>query len=476
MSRISSRTRFPRRRAVALPAALACLLGILSAAKCVQDKPESDYGEVAERIRKAGLKEEGAFEFLRRITGVGPRLTGSPEAAAAVDLARAMMAELGLDEVHLEPVTVNRWVRGEREEARIIGSATTGPVPLTVCALGGSMGTPESGITAPVVEVGSLEELDRLGPLVKGKIVFFNRPMDRTQTEPFAAYGGAADQRVRGAVEAARHGGVAALVRSLTFRVDDFPHTGLMAYLDGVPRIPAAAVSTAGAEFLSSLLKKVGTVSVCLKMSCRNLGSVPSANVVGEIRGGELPKEIVLLAGHLDSWDLGTGAHDDGAGCAVSLEALRLLKALGLRPKRTVRAVLFMDEEFGGTGGRFYASADQRKDERHLVVVESDRGGFLPIGIAAGGPEGRILERLRALNGLFRPLGISSFSPGGGGVDVGPLIKQGAAPAAVIPNSQTYFDVHHSAHDVLESVHPRELELQAVVLAILAYIIAQEGT
>lgn len=419
--------------------------------------------------------EEGAFELLRRITGVGPRLTGSPEATAAVDLARNMMAEMGLDAVHLESVTVNRWVRGEKEEAKIVDSASLGTIPLSVCALGGSVGTPGSGITAPVIEVKSLEEVDRLGTAVKGKIVFFNRPMDRGQTDPFAAYGGAADQRVDGAVSAARHGGVAVLVRSLTFRVDDFPHTGLMAYLDGVPRIPAAAISTSGAESLSALLKKEGAVSVYLKMGCRSLGPVQSANVVGEITGSEFPKEIILVGGHLDSWDLGTGAHDDGAGCAASLEALRLIKDLGLRPKRTIRAVFFIDEEFGGTGGRYYARAGERKGEKHLVAMESDRGGFLPVGIAAGGSRTGILRRLRAWRGLFEPLGVMRFGPGGGGVDIGPLIEQGTVPVAVVPNAQPYFDVHHSAHDVLSSVHPRELEFTAVILATLAYILAQEG-
>lgn len=476
MPKIFSRPRLRRTACAVFSAIVICLFRLpaaVSSAGAGQTRPP--YAEIAERIRKAGLTEERAFEFLRRITAVGPRLTGSPEAAKAVEVTRGMMAGMGLDNIHLEPVTVNRWVRGAREEAEIVHSASRAAFPLHVCALGGSVGTPDSGITAPVVEVKSFEELDRLGPGARGKIVFFNRPMDRSQTEPFAAYGGAADQRVRGAVQAARHGGVAALVRSLTFRVDDFAHTGLMTYDEGIPRVPAAAVSTSDADALSALLKKGGPVSVRLKMSCRNVGPVESANVVGELAGADHPEEIVLMGGHLDSWDLGTGAHDDGAGCAVSLEALRLIKDLGFRPKRTIRAVMFMDEEFGGTGGRYYVKDARRKHERHLLAMESDRGGFLPIGIAAGRSEAGLLQRLRALNELFKPLGVTSFSPGGGGVDVGPLIEQGTVPAAVIPNAQTYFDVHHSALDVLERVHPRELELQAVIMAILALIVAQEG-
>jgi hypothetical protein len=248
-----------------------------------------------------------------------------------------------------------------------------------------------------------------------------------------------------------------------------------MTYEEGVPRVPAAAVSTADAEVLSALLRKASPVAVRLKMSCRTVGSVPSANVVGEITGTELPKDIILVGGHLDSWDLGTGAHDDGAGCAASLEALRLIRAAGLRPKRTVRVVLFMDEEFGGTGGRFYAAAEARQGERHLVAMESDRGGFLPLGIAAGQPGSGVLRRLRAWRALFEPLGVTAVGPGGGGVDVAPLIREGAVPAAVIPNAQVYFDVHHSALDVLTGVHPRELEFQAVLMATLAYVLAQEG-
>ncbi|MGA2361001.1 MAG: M20/M25/M40 family metallo-hydrolase [Candidatus Aminicenantales bacterium] len=475
MKRITSSAARRKPQAAGLPAVLAGLVFGLAMISCARDQSLSHYGMVADKIRKMGLTDEKAYEFLRRITDVGPRLTASPEAAAAVDLTRKMMEGMGFDNVHLEPITVNRWVRGAKEEAKIICSGEPGAISLSVTALGGSIGTPGSGITAPVVEVRSFEELDRLGTGARGKLVFFNRPMDRTQVDPFAAYGGAADQRVSGAVHAARLGAAAVLVRSLTFRIDDEPHTGVMSYSSDVPKIPAAAVSTTGAETLSALLKNGKSVSVFLKMSCENLPPVPSANVVGEITGSESPHDIILVGGHLDSWDLGTGAHDDGAGCAASLEALRLLKDLGLRPKRTIRAVLFMDEEFGGTGGRFYVFASQRKGERHLVAMESDRGGFLPVGIAADRTGGRVLRRLRACADLFRPLGITSIGPGGGGVDVGPLVKQGAVPVAVIRNAQPYFDVHHSALDVLSRVHPRELEIQAIILATLAYVLAQVG-
>jgi hypothetical protein len=434
-----------------------------------------DYRAVVDKLRETGLRGERAFAFLERITSVGPRLTGSPQAAAAVDLCRSLMEELGLDRVHTEPVQVGRWVRGSVAEASVAGSASRTARPLAVCALGGSVGTSGSGITAPVIEVRSLDEVASLGESVKDKIVFFNRPMDRRTADPFAAYGAAADQRVGGASAAARFGAAAVLVRSLTFREDRHPHTGMLRYDADAPRIPAAAVSTADADLLSSLVRKEKGVSVSLRMDCRDMGKVVSANVVGEITGSDLPSEIVLLGGHLDSWDLGVGAHDDAAGCAAALEAVALLRDLGVRPRRTIRVVLFMDEEFGGTGGRAYAEAPQRKGERHIAAAESDRGGFVPTGLAVGAADRKALDRISPYADLLKPFGVSFLVPGGGGVDVGPLIQKGAVPAAVLINSQVYFDVHHSALDVVPSVHPRELELQAIILAALADILAQEG-
>ena len=439
-------------------------------------RPEDrSYARTFDRLREEGLTSERAYEFLRRITSAGPRLTGSPQADAAVEGSRRLMRELGLDKVHTEPVEVGRWIRGGVAEAVITATAARPAVPLAVCALGGSVGTPSSGLTAPVVEVRTLDELDGLGASLRGKIVFFNRPMDRRLADPFAAYGRAADQRVDGASAAARRGAAGVLVRSLTFRVDENPHTGMLRYRPGLPKVPAAAVSTADADVLSGLLKKEPGLAVTLKLDCRDAGRVVSANVVGEITGSERPGEIVLLGGHLDSWDLSVGAHDDAAGCAAALEAVRLIKALGLRPRRTIRVVFFMDEEFGGSGGRAYAAARERRGERHVVAAESDRGGFVPVGLAVGGRDPRVLELVSARAELFRPLGVSFIVPGGGGVDVAPLVERGAAPASVIVNAAAYFDVHHSALDTVASVHPRELELQAVILAGLAVILAEEA-
>ncbi len=456
-------------------AALAVVVLIVGARPPAASGQIGDAKAVVDRLREAGLASERAYELLRRITSVGPRLTGSSQAAAAVDLSRALMEELGLAKVHTEAVEVGHWSRGRIAEASIVAASSRAAVPLAACALGGSVGTPSSGLTAPVVEVRSVAEVASRGDSIRGKIVFYNRPMDRRNADSFAAYGGAADQRVAGASAAAKLGAVAVLVRSLTFREDDNPHTGMLRYEAGVPAIPAAAISTIAADRLSETLAREKTAAVRLRLDCGDLGRVVSANVVGEITGSELPAEIVLLGGHLDSWDLAVGAHDDGAGCAAALEAVALLHDLGLRPRRTVRAVFFMDEEFGGTGGRAYAAAPQRKGERHLVAAESDRGGFAPVGLAFG-RDARDLERVARYADLLKPFGISFMAPGGGGVDVGPLVTAGSLPAAVLVNAQTYFDVHHSGLDGLASVEPRELELQAVILAALAYVLAQEGT
>lgn len=426
-----------------------------------------------ETIKDLGLSQEKAYDFLKAITSFGGRLTGSPEAEKAVGLTVRLLEELGADRVWTEPVKVKRWVRGQQERA-LVRSGKFGQQKLNVTALGNSPETSASGLEARVVEVSSFEQLAELKDRVKDRIVFFNVPMDRTLTEPFAAYGRASPFRVKGASEAARYGARAALVRSMTFRIDDHPHTGLITYDEKLPVIPAVALSTADAERLHSWLQEDPELKVFLKLDCQILGEVTSANVIGELRGRVKAEEIILVSGHLDSWDLGSGAHDDAAGCAVALEVLRLIKEAGLKPDRTIRAVLFMDEEFGGTGGRVYASHENRKQERHLVAFEQDRGGFVPIGLAIGGGQ-KMLDRLRTIQPYLQPFGIHWIKPGGGGVDVAPLAERGVITESLIPTSQKYFDFHHSALDLPEAVHPRELELQAVVLAVVAYFLAQKG-
>jgi len=426
--------------------------------------------EIATQIKETGLKEEKAYEFLKIITSVGGRLTGSPQAEQAVELTFNLMKELGFDQVKKEPVEVRRWVRGEKEKALVI-SSKVGQKELAICALGNSVATPEGGLRARVLEVRSFEELEALKEKIPGKIVFYNVAMDRTILDSFVAYGQAAQFRVRGPSQAARFGAVASLTRSLTFRMHEYPHTGLIIYEENFPRNPAAALSPMDSERLSRWLKEDPDLELKLELSCEELSPVTSANVLGQITGSLNPEEIILLGAHLDSWDLGDGAHDDAAGCAVIIEALRLIKKAGVRPERTIRAVLFMDEEFGGTGGRAYAVSPARKGERHLVAIEQDRGGFLPIGLAFGRKQEE-LKSLFLIEPMLRELGLQWIRNGGGGVDIAPLVEQGSIPGSLIPDSHKYFDYHHCALDVAEAVHPRELELQAIILAVIVFFLS----
>jgi len=456
--------------------ALIVLFGLgtpLAASQTPSVPPSDRYAATARLIREEGLRSEKAFAMLADLVRTaGPRLPGSPVAAKAVDHVQSVMKDLGL-ETWLEPTRVQHWVRGE-ESAKIIAGAGERETDLTISALGGSGPTPASGISARVIEVASFEELERRKDEVRGSIVFFNRPMDRTLIEPFRAYGEAAPFRAQGPSRAARLGAAAALVRSLTFRLDDFPHTGMVDYDPAVPKIPSAAISTEDAEVLSSRLKTRPDLSVRLRLGCANLEPVMTANVVGQIRGTEKPDEVVLLGGHLDSWDLAVGAHDDGAGCIQAVEALRLILKSGIKPRRTIRAVMFMNEEFGSSGGRDYAADPRRKAEKHIVAMESDRGGYGPLYAAVGGsPEAR--RKFAAFEPLFQELGLSGIRPGGGGSDVGPIIAAGAVPMGFVPASAAYFDVHHSGHDILDNVHPRELEMGAIIFALLAVIAAEEG-
>jgi hypothetical protein len=453
---------------------LVSIVILFSTTLLAQANHNQPYLEIARQITRAALAEGRAYHLLAELTSHGPRLSGSPQAAAAVEWSRQTMMQLGFDNVRLQEAMVPHWVRGPIEEAAIINSTTMGTVPLTVCALGGSIATPEMGLVAEVIEVKSFDELKALGTKAAGKIIFFNRPMDAGKINTFEAYGGAVNQRGSGAIEAAKAGGVAALVRSMTTRLDDVPHTGGMGYQDGVLKVPAAAISTMDANLLSQIIAQEKSVRVRLKLTCQTLPDAPSANVLGEITGIEKPEEIIVVGGHLDSWDKGTGAHDDGAGCVQSIEVLRLLKALNLKPKRTIRAVMFMNEENGLRGGIEYARRANESNAQHLAAIESDRGGFAPRGFSVEANDSKF-SRLASWADLFKELGADNIFRGGSGADISPLVRQGVPGIGFVPESQRYFDFHHSDNDVIAGVNERELNLGAAAMAILCYVIAQEG-
>ncbi len=406
---------------------------------------------------------------------IGGRLSGSPQAAAAVEYTHQLMDSIGADTVYLQPCMVPRWRRGDKETARILTN-NAGEYPVTICALGGSVGTTQGGITAEVVEVNSFDELKKLGASVRGKIVFYNVPFDQTFVNTFNAYEGTFMYRFNGANEAAKYGAVGTVLRSLASSVNDYPHTGVMQYKDssGVVKIPCCAISTQGAELFSKLLKNDPKLRFHFEMSCYTMPDVKSYNVIAELRGSEHPEEIIAVGGHLDSWDLAQGSNDDGAGVVQSLEVLRTYRALGIRPKRTIRVIMFMNEENGGRGGKKYADEAKRKGEHHIAAMESDAGGETPLGFGLDGTQEQKNAVLKWTN-LFLPYGLYDFLTTDGGSDIEKLKDQNALLLGLEPDSQRYFDTHHTAIDTFDRINKRELELGASSMAMMLYMISQYG-
>ncbi|MFO0982482.1 MAG: M20/M25/M40 family metallo-hydrolase [Planctomycetota bacterium] len=426
-----------------------------------------DLAAAANRIIDSAMAGREAYAVLQELTDtIGHRLSGSPQAAKAVEWGAAALRARGIEHVRQEAIMVPHWVRGEASFAMVAPAAHD----LVGLALGGSIATPPDGIVAPVIEVLSFEQLAALGDLVKGKIVLFNRPMPDLP-EKFMAYGAAVPQRAKGAIEAAKLGAVAALVRSVGTASYRLPHTGAMQYADQVPKIPAAALTAEDADLIHRLLEKGHDVRVRMRMTCELLPDVPSANVVADWPGKDRPDEVVLIGGHLDSWDVGAGAIDDGAGVAVCIETLRLFKALDLRPHRTIRAVLFMNEENGLRGGKGYAEQHRNELAKHVAAIESDSGAARPIGFGVTAGKGGI-EQVSEWVPLFAPLGKLDLRDSGGGADIGPMRAAGVPMIALRQDGTHYFDFHHTPADTLDKVDPRELELNAAALAVMAYALA----
>ncbi len=415
------------------------------------------------------LSNGQCYENLRYLCkGFGKRLTGSPIAAGAVEWSYHKMRSYGFDTVYKQDVMVPHWVRGATEKAHYELGKSMKIIPVSICALGGSIG---GEIKGEVIEVKSFEELRALKKEnVKGKIVFFNRPMDDTKINTFGAYGGAVNQRGRGAIEAGYMGAVGVIVRSMSVGINPYPHTGAMRYSDTVSKIPACAISTLDAEKLSDDLKKNTRLFFQYSLYSHTLPDTLSHNVICEIQGSEHPEEIMVMGGHLDAWDLGEGAHDDGAGLVQCLEALRLFKQMGIRPKHTIRCVFFMNEENGLKGGLKYAEMARLNNEKHVLALESDEGGFTPRGFSFDAT-GDTLARLLGYNKTFHPYYMDDFHMGGGGSDIGPLKEQGCVLMDLSPDTQRYFDFHHAATDVFEGVNKRELLMGAAGIAGIMYLL-----
>ena len=436
---------------------------------------QTDDSVTIRKISNEILANGTAYENLRYLCKqVGPRLSGSPQAQMAVEATYKMLKDAGADTVYLQPCMVPHWIRGEKEKGNI--KLTDGSkYQLHLCALGNSEGTGKKGLTAPVVEVSNFEELNKLGNEgIKGKIVFFNFPMNPTYVRSFMAYGESGAYRTRGPARAAKYGAVGVMVRSLASNLDDFPHTGTTLYNDSFPKIPAVAISTNDAEWLSKQLKNNSVTSAYIRTTSTMLPDAPSFNVVGEIRGSQFPNEIITVGGHLDSWDLAEGAQDDGAGCVQSIDVLRAIKFIGIKPKRTIRAVMFMNEENGGRGAAKYLEVAKQKKEKHIFALESDAGGFTPRGFGLDMSDEK-RAKVAGWKNLFYEYGVYEIKAGGGGSDIGPLKEIGAALAGFSPDSQRYFDLHHAVTDTFEAVSKRELHLGAVNMAALIYLVDKYG-
>lgn len=415
-----------------------------------------------------------AYSSLRTLTKqIGGRLTGSPQTYKAEAWAQKALQEAGADQVRLQACRVPHWIRGGKDEAWMITPGKKNQ-PLDVLALGNSVGTGPKGIQAPVLLVNSFEELEQKKEQVKGKIVFYNYKFDDRFIKTFEAYGDAVQYRGQGPSRASRYGAVAVLVRSMSNAADNNPHTGATRYNDSFPEIPAAALGLQDADRLASLAQHE-TVRVLLKTNGRMLPDTIAHNVIGELTGSEYPERIITVGGHLDSWDPAEGAHDDGSGCVQSIEVLRVFRAIGYKPRHTLRVVLFANEENGLRGGIKYAEEARTKKEQHIFALESDAGGFTPreFGCTMTAEQ---LNKLRSWLPLLWPYGITEITDGGGGSDIGPLNREMGIPLAGLhPDSQRYFDIHHARSDVFEAVNKRELELGAVAMAALIYLVDKYG-
>ena len=420
------------------------------------------YRAPAGRIIGAALTSNNAYTRLGYLTDrIGNRLSGSTNLERAIAWAVAEMKNDGLDNVRAEKVMVPHWVRGQESLDMLTPVATK----LSLLGLGNSVGTPAAGVTADAVVVRNFAELDALGERVRGKIVVYNAP--------YTNYGATVQYRLNGASRAARYGAVAALVRSITPTSLQTPHTGAMNYDPQQPKIPVAAITIEGAELLQRTYDRGDQISLRLKMEAKFLPDAESANVIAELKGTERPDEIVLIGGHYDSWDVGQGAHDDGGSCIAAWEAIRLLKELGLRPRRTIRVVLFTNEENGLRGGNAYRDAHRAELAKHIMAIESDSGTYRPegFGLAATAPP---LVRANMMEIAKLLVGIDSHRIGssGGGADIGPIMREGVVGANLDVEGSRYFDIHHTQADTLDKIDPRDLSLCVATMAVMAYTIA----
>ncbi|MGE0481426.1 MAG: M20/M25/M40 family metallo-hydrolase [Phycisphaerae bacterium] len=462
-------------RMVAHIALVGLVIGAAQAQPSAPARPDvMPYRDAAGRIIEAALASDEAWTQLEQLCDdIGHRLSGSAALDRAIEWAASTLRRGGAENVRVDPVMVPKWVRG-RESATLL---TPLERELPMLGLGGSVGTPPEGVTAEVIVVGDENELNALpDERVRGRIVLFNKAMPPYSAERGTSYGPTVKYRSQGARLAAARGAVAALVRSVTARSLQSPHTGGMNYGDAKTKVPTAAITVEDAESMARMQARGIPVRVTLRMEAKDEGLVPSGNVIGELRGREAPDEVVVIGGHIDSWDVGQGAHDDGAGCVISMEAIRLLRKLDLRPRRTIRVVLWTNEENGLAGGKAYAEKYKDDLAKHVAAIESDSGAFAPRGFSVShvdaAREKRAVQQLSEIVKLLEPLGAAKAEGGGGGADIGPLKPFGVPVMGHEVDNSIYFDYHHTHADTLDKVDRTDLNRNVAAMAIMAYVLA----
>jgi hypothetical protein len=426
-------------------------------------------------LYKEALRDCTSYKILQHlVTEMPGRLCGSESSLKAVEYTAAKMKDMGADTVYTQQIMVRNWKRGPKEEAALFSGGKM-VFPVELCSFGMSKSTPPMGIRLLMLEVESIEELQKFpDDSVRGRIVFYNRKMNPENYYTFRSYGDIAVFRSKGVEAAAKKGAAAILVRSSTYSVDSFPHTGVMRYAAGIDSIPALSVCTRDADRISFQLKSNPKARLYVKTGCRNYPDTVSYNVVGEIKGSEFPDQYIVIGGHLDCWDNSPGAHDDGGGCVQSIEIIRLFRAVGYKPRHTIRIVMFMDEEVAQRGAKKYAEEALRKNEKHIAAIESDRGVATPMGFSADMSD-TCYEALQQMIEIMEPWGIWLVFKGGSGVDITPLKPQGVPLMAIVPDSQRYFEYHHSANDTFDKVNQREMQLGSASMAALVYMIDKYG-
>jgi len=434
----------------------------------------SDQDEaIIRKIYDEQLTNSPAYDNLKFLTkNIGCRLSGSEALDKAVEYTRNLMLEYDFDTVYLQPVMVSNWNRGRKEVARIVDQSSNTLRELHCLALGYSIGTGDNGVLGEVVEFKSMEALREADDdLIKGRIVFLNQPMDPTLINKFESYHSAVEQREEGAPVAFKKGAIALVIRSVSINNDDSPHTGYMANEGGDIMIPAIAISTNDANYLNDLLKKNNSIKLYIETHCKTLEKVRSYNVIGELKGDKYPEEIIVAGGHIDSWDVGEGAHDDGGACIQSIEIIRTMKVLGIKPLHTIRIVLWADEENSWAGNIAYANKVSEINEKHLVAMESDHGAFTPLGFHYQCANNKYIEILMSLKNMLEPYQLTIFSEGRPGADIEQLKDTTILKLGLFPDSQRYFTLHHSEKDVFEAVDKRELELGAAAMTSMIYLL-----